>query len=152
MRWSGGRDEADTCRDLIVPMLTGAGWEDELVREQYPLRAARILTSGVTSRRIGDGRADYVLEATPGLPVAVLEAKREYKLATGGLQQAIRYAQQLDIPIAYASNGHQIVERNLRKGTERFVDSVGTPAELWAEWTSFQGLNEETGELVLSWC
>jgi type I restriction enzyme R subunit len=141
------RDEADTCRDLIVPMLRSAGWTDELIREQYPLRADRVLSAGITSRRLGDGRADYVLEATPGLPVAVLEAKREYKIAADGLQQAIRYAQQLDVPIAYASNGRQIIERNLRTGTERFVESAGTPAELWAEWVAFQGLNDETAEL-----
>lgn len=84
----------------------------------------------------------------PGLPVAVLEAKAEDELAAKGLQQAIRYAQQLDLPLAYASNGHEIIEHDRITGVERRVSSVATPAEFWAQWVRLQGLNEQTGELL----
>lgn len=143
-----GRNEAETCRDLIVPALRRTGWTEALIREQYPLRASRILTSGGVSRELEDGRADFVLEVVPGLPVAVLEAKAEGEDAAHGLQQSIRYAEQLDVPVAYASNGHEIIERNIRTGAERRVASVATPAELWSEWMDFQGLDPHTGELL----
>ncbi len=143
-----GRDEADTCREFVLPMLAQAGWTADLIVEQYPLRADRVLVAGSTVRNLGDGKADYVLEAVPGLPVAVVEAKREFRKAADGLQQAIRYAQQLDVPVAYATNGREIIERNLGTGRERTVDSVNTPAELWSEWTECHGLDAETGELL----
>lgn len=46
---SGGPREADTCRDLVVPALAAAGWADGVV-QQYPVKAARILTLGGVSR------------------------------------------------------------------------------------------------------
>lgn len=80
MSQSGPR-EADTCRELVVPALQRAGWQQEQLIEQYPVAARRVLTLGGIEREIGSGVVDYVLEAIPGTPVAVVEAKREYRSA-----------------------------------------------------------------------
>lgn len=109
--------ERDTCRDVIVPSLTASGWDVHGVVEQYPVRAGE---------RAGSGLVDYVLEVD-GTPVAVIEAKRESRPATDGLQQALRYARQLDVPLAYATNGSEIIEHNLRLGQERVVEGVAAP-------------------------
>lgn len=129
-------------------MLHGVGWADQMIRPQYPVAADRIITSGGIERELGDGRVDYVLEAVPGVPVTVIEAKREYAGAAQGLQQAIRYAQQLDVPIAYASNGHEIIERDMATGRERPVDSVATPTELWFAFQAFHGLAEDGADRI----
>ncbi len=143
-----GPREKDTCRDLILPMLHDAGWTDAMIRPEYPVAADRVITSGGVERELGDGRVDYVLEAVPGVPVAVVEVKREYAGAAQGLQQAIRYAQQLDVPITYASNGHEIIERDMATGRERVVESVATPTELWFAFQAFHGLAEQAAELI----
>ena len=85
---TGGPLEKDTCKEYVLPLLTAAGWTADQIVEQYPITAGRIVSVGKKHRR-GDALwADYVLEYTPGVPVAVVEAKREYATPGKGMQQA----------------------------------------------------------------
>ena len=140
--------ENDTVRDVILPRLRESGWSDGQIREQYYLRAQTVTSTGGITRDLGKGFADLVLEATPGTPVAVVEAKREYRSAEIAIQQAIRYAQQLDAPLAYGSNGSVIIERNLRTGTERIVDTFADPALAWEEYALHHDLDRNGVDLV----
>lgn len=144
---ASGRDEVDTCRDVVLPALARAGWTDAAIRPEYVVNERLARLAG-DRHRFGDGRVDYVLEAVPGVPTAVVEAKREYLRAADGMQQAIRYAQQLDVPLAYATNGHRTLERDMVAGTEREVESVATPAETWSAWQGMHGLADEGAGLV----
>ncbi len=128
-RMRRGPLEQDTCRDVILPALARVGWADEQIRPEYALTAQRVMSAGGIERDLGRGRADYVLEIVPGLPVAVVEAKRAYREAADGVQQAVRYAQQLDVAIAYAGNGDETIERDLVNGTDQIVDSFMTPTQ-----------------------
>lgn len=131
MSLSAGPNEKNTCSDYVVPRLRASGWSDDMIRTEVPVVAARSISSRRTSRVSSDGRADYVLEAFPGLPVAVVEAKRLYSAPSKGLQQGIEYAVRLDVPLVYATNGEGIRERDLASGTERDLDDFPTPAEVW---------------------
>ena len=111
---SAGPLEKDTCRDYVLPLLKSAGWGDDQIVEQYPITAGRVITAGKKHRRGSALRADYVLEFEPGVPIAVVEAKREYAIPGKGLQQAKNYAQLLDLPLAYSTNGKGIVEQPAR--------------------------------------
>ena len=143
-----GPQERDTCRDFVVPALEASGWQSEQVVEQFPVAAQRVATLGGVTRELGSGFVDYVLEAAPGLMTAVVEAKREYRDATDGLQQALRYAQQLDVPLAYATNGVEIIEHNLRTGGERRVSEFAAPAVAWDEYQQLHGLQAADAALV----
>lgn len=77
---SAGPLEKDTCRDYVLPLLKAAGWSDDQIQEQYPITDGRVISVGKKHRRNDALRADYVLEYEPGLPVAVVEAKREYAI------------------------------------------------------------------------
>lgn len=68
-----GRNERDTCREFVVPRLVESGCEDSF-RTEYVVRSD--LATNTTLG--GDGRVDYLLEIMPGLPIGVVEAKREY--------------------------------------------------------------------------
>lgn len=139
-----GRTERDTCRDLVLPALGAAGWRDEQVVEQYRLQNPE----AVHAMRDLDGElrvADYVLEIVPGLPVAVVEAKREYQSPAEGIQQALDYAARLDVPFAFSTNGHRFVLHDLNAGTEREVESFPTPEEMWADYLAATGTDRETG-------
>jgi type I restriction enzyme, R subunit len=64
------------------------------------------------------------------------------------MTQALRYAQQLDVPIAYSTNGHGIVEHDLSAGTERDVETFATPAELWSAYQAHHGLDTGGASLL----
>jgi type I restriction enzyme R subunit len=131
--------EADTCRTYIIPQLHAAGWEDEFIAEQLILTPGRIVPLGEHRHFRKEGlRADYVLFIRKNIPIAVVEAKVDYKLPGDGLQQAMQYAEMLGIKFAYASNGKGIVEHDYATGQERDLTQFPTPEELWSrlrgEW------------------
>jgi len=135
--------ERDTCSNVVLPMLAAAGWESTQIVPEFEVKGSRVVSAGGVERELPDGRVDYVLEINPGLPVAVIEAKREYREASDGLQQAIRYAQQLDVALAYATNGSVIIERDMVTGHECHVESVRTPPELWSRYCEMHSLDAE---------
>lgn len=92
MSMTGGPLEKDTCRDLILPALAEVGWSQSMIVAEYPVKARRTLSVGGVERDLPSGSVDYVLEIEPGLPVAVVEAKRARRQARDGLQQSVRYA------------------------------------------------------------
>lgn len=134
MRWNGDTvNEADTCRQFVVPKLQEAGWDERpySFTEQRTFTDGRIIPVGSRVRRGKQKRADYLLRYRRDFPIAVVEAKPEYKLAGAGLQQAKEYAQILDLKFAYSTNGHGIVEFDFLAGTETLLDHFPTPQELW---------------------
>src|SRR3989304_600300 len=97
--------EADTCRTYVVPKLRAAGWDDEQIREQVTFTDGRIVPIGGKATRKKQMRADYILRYRRDYPIAVVEAKAEYRHPVDGLQQAKEYAEKLDLKFAYATNG-----------------------------------------------
>lgn len=143
-----GPQERDTCRELVVPAIEASGWQLDQVVEQFPVAGQRVVTLGGVTRQLGAGFVDYVLEATTGSPAVVVEAKRQYRSAADGLQQALRYAQQLDAPLAYATNGVEIIEHNLRTGREQRVSEFAAPAVAWDEYVQRLGLDATHADLL----
>lgn len=78
------KTEADTCRTYIVPKLHAAGWEDEYITEQMVLMRGRIVPIGERHTRKEGLRPDYVLFIQRNIPIAVVEAKAEYKSPAAG--------------------------------------------------------------------
>jgi type I restriction enzyme, R subunit len=137
--------ESDTCRDYVLPRLKAAGWDiDNQVIEQFPITDGRIIPHGKKHRREKPLRADYVLEYRPGVPVAVVEAKREYTIPGKGLQQAKRYGELLDLPLRYSTNGKGIVEDDRDTGLER-DDLTGFPSpdEMWRRYRAWKGIVDD---------
>ena len=67
-------------------------------------------------------KADYILFYKPNIPLAVVEAKDNNHSAAGGMQQAIDYAEILDVPFAYRSNVDAFLEHD-RLATAGLVES-----------------------------
>lgn len=141
-------NEADTCRTYVLPRLVAAGWENEphSLAEQRTFTDGRIITNGRNVRRGRPKRADYLLRYRKDFPLAVVEAKAAYKSPSDGLQQAREYAEILDLPFAYATNGHGIVEFDRLTGLESEIPTFPTPDELWARYRGARGLTSD--ELV----
>ena len=137
--------EADTCRNYVLPRLKDAGWNDDQIVEQYRITDGRIVKIGARHRRGTALRADYVLEFEPGVPIAVVEAKREYSTPGEGMQQAKNYAQLLDVPFAYSTNGVSIVEDDRNTGIERAnLSAFPSPDVLWARYREWKGIKDDS--------
>lgn len=140
----GGQPEQDTCRDYVLPRLRDAGWTDDQIQEQYRITEGRVIAVGNRHRRGEALRADYVLEYRPGLPIAVVEAKREHATPGKGMQQAKRYAQLLDVPFAYSTNGTGIVEDDRHTGHESDrLPAFPEPEQTWARYRAWKGLADD---------
>jgi type I restriction enzyme, R subunit len=141
----GGPLEKDTCREYVPPLLKTAGWGDDQIVEQYPITAGRVIPVGKTHRRGAALRADYVLEYEPGVPIAVVEAKRAYAIPGKGMQQAKNYAHLLDVPFAYSTNGKGIVEDDRDTGIENDrLAAFPSPAAMWVRYRAWKGIVDDT--------
>ena len=88
------------------------------------------------------------------IPIAVVEAKAEYKSSGDGLQQALQYAEMLNVKFAYSSNGKEIVEHDFITGLERNLDTFPSPDELWGQLKGtfkFEDKQDEANSLSAYW-
>ena len=92
-------NEADTCRKYVLPKLFQAGWDNDphSFTEQTTFTDGRIIIVGDIVRLKRQKRADYLLRYTHDFPIAIVEAKADYKSPSDGIQQAKKYAQILDL-------------------------------------------------------
>ena len=123
------RNEADTRAELIDPALRAAGWgvvDGSRVRREV-ITLGRLQGAGIRSKQ---EIADYVL-VYKNQKLAVIEAKRESAGVTEGLGQAKTYADKLQTPFAFCTNGHGIYRVDMQPAAEGDVDRYPTPDELW---------------------
>ena len=127
------KNEDQTKYDLITPKIEESGWRNHPapnVQLEFPVthhKGGRLTGSGGRAKTL---KADYVL-TYKNTNLAVIEAKKESLGYTAGLEQAKSYAKKLEIPFAYATNGHKIREVDMINGTVQDVDRYPTPEELW---------------------
>ncbi len=140
------RTEADTCRKLVVPKLQAVGWDNEpySIAEQRTITDGRIVPVGKSFIRRPAKRVDYLLRYRRDFPLAVVEAKMEYKTAADALQQAKRYAEMLSLKFAYATNGAEIIEFDYFTGLEKSVTAYPSPEELWQRYRAGKTLTNDT--------
>jgi len=150
------RNEADTRATLVDPKLKAAGWSDiQITREYYYQRdlqytQGRIILLGDTVRRSKAQKVDYLLRITEAFPIAVVEAEAESKSAESGLEQAKRYARDLGLAFAYATNGHEIIEYDFFTNDSRNLSQFPSPQELLERWQQNTGVLLSSGTVAKS--
>jgi len=98
--------ERDICTKFITPALEKAGWDKQLqILEEVSFTDGKIYVRGKITARGTRKRADYILYYKPNIPIAIIEAKDNNHSVRAGIQQALDYAQILDIPCVFSSNG-----------------------------------------------
>jgi len=124
--------EEDIKNQYIQPNIESKGWDKKHMRLEYAYTAGRIVVQGSLKHRKKGKRCDYILYADDNYPIAVVEAKDHNHLPGDGIQQAIGYAKDLNLPFAYSSNGEKFVEYDMNNGTQRTLgmNEFPTPAEL----------------------
>jgi type I restriction enzyme, R subunit len=146
--------ERDICTKYITPALGQAGWDvTNQVREEYPLTKGRIIVRGKLHTRAKHKRADYVLFFKPNIPIAIIEAKDNNHSVGDGIQQALGYADMLQVPFVFSSNGDGFLFHNKIASDgvierELALHEFPAPETLWHWWTKHRGLNELQNAMV----
>jgi type I restriction enzyme R subunit len=146
--------ERDICTKFITPALKQAGWDiTTQVREEFSLTKGRIIVRGKLHTRAKHKRADYVLFYKPNIPIAVIEAKDNNHTVGDGMQQALGYADMLQVPFVFSSNGdgflfHNKIASDGIVERELSLNEFPSVEALWQLWAQHRGLNDQQSELV----
>ena len=146
-------NEAEIRTKFITPAIVGEGgskWNvmTQVLEERF-FTKGRVIVRGSATARGEAKRADYILFYKPNIPLAVVEAKDNNHSVGAGMQQALIYAEILDVPFAYSSNGDAFLEhdRTVTSGKvtrEIALDRFPSADELWdrycaaKRWTADQ--------------
>lgn len=141
--------EEDIKLRYITPAIT-AKWNVENITMETQITDGQYNLRGNIASRGPAKRADYLLYINANNPIAVVEAKDNNHSISHGLQQAMAYAQMLDLPFAYSSNGYGFAEHDFLTGKERILQLNEFPsqAELIARYKQEANINTKQETLI----
>jgi len=146
--------ERDICSKFITPAIICAGWDQHHhIREEVYVTNGRVLVKGNSVSRAKPRRADYILYYKPNLPIAVVEAKDNNHSVGAGMQQALAYAEMMDIPFVFSSNGDGFLLHD-RSGNyepmerELSLDEFPRPVDLWTRYRKWKGLDDRKEQII----
>ena len=149
--------ETDIRTKFITPALDrdkGGKWDlMTQIREECPFTDGRVIVRGKSVARGERKRADYILYYKPNLPIAVIEAKDNRHSVGAGMQQALDYAEILDVPFAYSSNGDAFWEHDRTRKSGQIEREIPlhqfpSPDELWARYRASKGYTDAQQTVV----
>jgi type I restriction enzyme R subunit len=146
--------ERDICTKYITPAIQQAGWDVlRHIREEVSFTAGRVIVRGKLHTRGQKKRADYILYYKPNIPIALIEAKDNNYSVGAGMQQALVYAEALDIPFIYSSNGDAFMEhdRTVTNGAierELNLDQFPSPTNLWMRYCTWKNITSEREPVI----
>ena len=146
--------EQDICSKYVLPSIVKAGWDlHKQIREQLTFTAGRIIVKGKFVTRGEKKRADFILYYKNNFPIALIEAKDNNHSAGSGMQQALNYAETLDIPFVYSTNGdsfleHNRLSKNEQKETEISIDNFPSPDELYDRYVQTKDVSLEQQAVI----
>ena len=141
--------ERDICSEFITPAITSAGWDlHTQIREEVSFTKGRIIVRGKLHTRGEQKRADYILYYKSNIPLAVIEVKDNSYSVGAGMQQALNYAEALDVPFIFSSNGdgflfHDATGFADKMEQELALNAFPSPAELWQRYCQWKGIETE---------
>ncbi len=147
-------NERDICTKYITPAIIQAGWNIYTqVREEVTFTRGRIIIKGTNVSRGDAKRADYILYYKPNIPIAVIEAKDNNHGVGDGMQQALVYAEMLDVPFVYSSNGDTFLEHDCtvtsgQVENELRLHAFPSPELLWQRYCAWKGIDETKQQIV----
>lgn len=89
----------------------------------------------------------------PNMPIAVIEAKDNKHSLGDGMQQGLGYAEMLQVPFVFSSNGdgflfHNKIAKDGVIERELTLNELPGPNVLWQWWAEHLGLNTAQSELI----
>ncbi|MDR1854556.1 MAG: DEAD/DEAH box helicase family protein [Azoarcus sp.] len=146
-----GLTEEDVKLRFITPAIAAKWDSHSQIRMEYSFTDGRIIVRGNAKPVRGKRKkADYVLYYRRNIPLAIVEAKDDSHSLGAGMQQGLEYADILDIPFVYSSNGDGFLEHDRRTGVEREIalDEFPSPDELWSRYKRNEAITPEQEKLI----
>lgn len=136
--------EEDIKHQFITPAIEDK-WDKTLITMETKITDGAINIKGNKTVRQSPKRADYLLYIDFSNPIAVVEAKDYNHLISSGMQQAITYAEMLDLPFAYSSNGQGFQKHGFLTGHERTLQMKEFPSmkELKERYKKEKGMTDK---------
>ena len=148
-----GMSEQDIRTKYITPAILAAGWNQDLqIREEVSFTKGKITVRRKVVKRGEKKRADYILYWKPNIPLAIVEAKDNNHNIADGMEQALNYAEILDIPFVFTSNGDgfsfydKTAEHDVQ--IELPLDQFPSPEELWTRYKKFKGITAASEKVI----
>ena len=145
------RNEENTKNKYITPILTERwGGSENIIMEFYFTDGRIKVYDDDTTSRAKPKKADYFLLFKNNIPLAVVEAKAIDLSVEVGYQQAVEYAEILDVPFAYATNGIDLIERDRLTGQNKTMkmEDFPFPEELWGRYAEVKQLDKDKETIV----
>lgn len=143
--------EEDIKLQFITPAIEAAGWDKlKQIKMEYNFTDGRVIVRGNITARGKRKRTDYLLYYKPNLPLAIVEAKDNRHSIGDGMQQGIEYAECLDVPFVYSSNGDGFLEHDMLCGKEREIklEEFPSPEELWRRYKGDTSMTSDQETLI----
>lgn len=142
--------EEDVRAKYIDPSLRNSNWKDEQVIREYVFTDGRINVIKNKSVRGNVKKADYVLSYKSNMPLAIIEAKKNSLPLSEGMQQGREYAEILDIPFVYTSNGKGFLEFDRLTGVTKEIslDKFPTPEDLLLRYYDAENIPLDKREII----
>lgn len=143
--------ETEIRTQFITPAIMKSGWKDKF-REEFYYTAGKVIVAGRVIKRGVPKKADYVLYYKPSLPLGIIEAKDNNHSPGQGLQQAIDYSNDLDLPFAFSSNGDKFVFHDKTTGDVKDIslEKFPSPEFLWEKYKKYKGITKEEEEKIIT--
>lgn len=138
--------ESDIKAKFITPAILNSGWDEQTqIGREIFFTDGRIYVKGQLTARGKRKFADYILFYKPNVPIAIIEAKDNKHTIKSGIQQALDYANTLDIPCVFSSNGDGFYfhDKTATDGVvekEIALDEFPSPEELWEKYKKYKGI------------
>lgn len=143
--------EEDVKLQFITPAIEAAGWDKlKQIKMEYNFTDGQVIVRGNSTVRGKRKRTDYLLYYKPNLPLAIVEAKDNRHSIGAGMQQGIKYAECLDVPFVYSSNGDGFLEHDMFCGKEREIklEEFPSPEELWRRYKGDTSMTPDQETLI----
>ena len=136
---------------FITPAIEEAGWDKHSqIRMEYHFTDGEMLIRGNKAVRGKPKFADYLLFYESNIPLAIVEAKDNNHSIGDGMQQAIDYAEILDVPFVYSSNGSGFLEHDMKNATEKEIslNEFPSPNDLWSRYLNEEEITPEEEKII----
>ena len=146
--------ERDICTKYISPAIENSGWDKfKQYREEVNFTDGRIIVRGKLSTRGKRKRADYILYYKPNIPIGIIEVKENNHSVGAGMQQALEYADILQLPFVFSTNGNRFLFHD-KTNTESLeqeieLDDFPSPEVLWEKYLNYKGISSPDAKNVV---
>lgn len=145
------QNEETTKMNLITPIIQKK-WQtnDKIVMEYYYTNGRISIDEYNVAHRGKPKKVDYLLLWKDNILLALVEAKGQDHSADDGYSQAVDYARDLDVPFAYATNGIELIEKDMITGINKHmrIEDFPTPNDLWLRYLKEKGFSADSEAIL----